>query len=173
MRGPSAGSYTRLSMPDPGASPPPGHDVASALEGRLGAAATRKWLDREGRHYELIEHEPTFRARDEALASGTEPEHTAKALVLRGAGGLLLAVIPASGRLHLRKLQAALDDHSLRMASEAEIERAFPIFEVGSLPPLGSLLGVPVVVDERLAHHRAWCAAPATTGTRSRWPRRS
>jgi hypothetical protein len=60
-------------MPDPGASPPPGHDVASALEGRLGAAATRKWLDREGWHYELIEHEPTFRARDEALASGTEP----------------------------------------------------------------------------------------------------
>ena len=52
----------------------------------------------------------------------------------------------------------------MRLASEAELPADFPGYALGALPPLGSLLGVPLVVDpEVLDHERVLFAAGLET----------
>jgi Ala-tRNA(Pro) deacylase len=125
-----------------------------------GIAAVTQYLDAAGVEYEVVEHEPVFTATDEAAAAGVEPPHAAKTLALHDREGYRLAVIPASHRLDLERARAALrSDRHLRLATEEEIHEAFPIFDVGALPPFGSPLPVPEILDIRLLYRdRVLCA---------------
>jgi Ala-tRNA(Pro) deacylase len=120
-------------------------DAGSPLE-----RATR-YLDAADVAYKVFDHDPRFTAAAEALACGVAPCRAAKTVVLReGDGRFLLAVIPASERLDLGKVERLLPAAGLRLATEDELAAAFSEFELGAVPPLGSLLATPEVVDERL-----------------------
>lgn len=127
--------------------------MALAAAGKLGAAAVVDYLDRKGWRYELIEHEPTVRAVDEASASGVPPEREAKTILLTGASGRLLATIPGSERLDVRKARELQGDPHLRLATEDEMAARFPLFDVGALPPIGPLMSAPQIIDRRLTDH--------------------
>ena len=125
------------------------------------SARLAQLLDEAGIEHELVEHPATFTAVDEAVVAGVEPVRFAKTLVLHDRDGYRLAVIPASKRLDLGRARAALRaTRHLRLATETEIEAAFPGFDVGAVPPLGDSLPVPEVVDIRLLYHeRVLCPA--------------
>jgi prolyl-tRNA editing enzyme YbaK/EbsC (Cys-tRNA(Pro) deacylase) len=53
--------------------------------------------------------------------------------------------------MHL--VQAAVGDPHVRLATEEELRRDFPGIELGALPPLGSLLGAPLYVDQEVLQH--------------------
>jgi Ala-tRNA(Pro) deacylase len=115
--------------------------------------AVLAWLDARRVAYELVEHPATFAAAEEAKATGVEPREAAKTLALHDRGGYRLAVIPASRQLDLHRTREALGATGhLRLASEEEMRREFPAFEVGALPPFGPLLPAPEVVDIRLLY---------------------
>jgi Ala-tRNA(Pro) deacylase len=44
-------------------------------------------------------------------------------------------------------------DRHARLATEEELLRDFPGIELGALPPLGSLLGAPLYVDQEVLQH--------------------
>lgn len=125
-----------------------------------GIAAVTHYLDAAGAPYEVVEHDAVFSAADEAAAAGVDEPHAAKTLALHDHGGYRLAVIPASHRLDVERARAALGaDRHLRLATEEEIRDAFPSFDVGALPPFGSPLPVPEVLDVRLLYRdRVLCA---------------
>jgi Ala-tRNA(Pro) deacylase len=125
------------------------------------AQEVARFLDEHGVAYELVEHEKQFTAAGEAQAAGIEPHDAAKALLVRENGEYLLAVIPASRRLDLKKLRATLEEHpKLRLATEDEIDSDFPAFELGAVPPLGPGLPSAEVVDRALLEHdRVLCNA--------------
>jgi Ala-tRNA(Pro) deacylase len=119
------------------------------------AEMTTRYLDDRDIAYKVFEHDRRFSAAAEASASGVAPHDAAKTMLLRDHDGYRLAVIPASERLDLRKLRHLCDANAdLRLATEREMAADFPMLEVGALPPLGSMLSVPVVIDERLLDHR-------------------
>jgi prolyl-tRNA editing enzyme YbaK/EbsC (Cys-tRNA(Pro) deacylase) len=80
--------------------------------------------------------------------------------VLRKGDEYVLAVLPASAQLDLRKAADLLGDGGeLRLANEAHIAPRFPEFELGALPPFGPLLNVKEIVDRRLLdHERVLCS---------------
>jgi Ala-tRNA(Pro) deacylase len=119
------------------------------------------WLEERGVDYELVEHARTLSAADEAQAVGVPAGHVAKTLVLHQAGSYRLVVIPASRRLDLLRVRELTGGSPhVRLATEHEMERDFPDFEVGALPPFGPMLPVPEIVDIRLLYHdRVLCAA--------------
>jgi Ala-tRNA(Pro) deacylase len=125
-----------------------------------GIAAVTQYLDAAGVRYEVIEHEAVYTAADEAAAAGVDAPHAAKTLALHDHGGYRLAVIPASQRLDVDRAREALGaDRHLRLATEDEIRDAFPSFDVGALPPFGSPLPVPEILDIRLLYRdRLLCA---------------
>ena len=135
-------------------------DAGQATVEAHGIEAVIAFLEGEGIAYEVIEHRPTFSAAAEARAAGTEPREAAKTLALHDRGGYRLAVIPASRRLDLHRVRTLLGGTAhMRLATEAELDRDFPMFDVGALPPLGPMVPVPEIVDVHLLYHdRVLCA---------------
>jgi Ala-tRNA(Pro) deacylase len=118
-----------------------------------GVTAVARFLEAAGVPHDVLEHEPTYSAAEEAHATGEEPRHTAKTLLLHDHGGWRIAVVPASHRLDLEKARRLLDGtRHLRLATEEELAAEFPAFEPGTLPPVGSGLPLPEVVDVRLLY---------------------
>ncbi len=120
---------------------------------QAGLAMVTEFLEREGVPYEVVEHERTQTAAAEARAAGVPPAGVAKTVVLRDQEGLRLAVIPASERLDIHKLKQALGSRGLRMVSEREMAEELDDFEVGAVPPFGSMFNALEFVDERLLEH--------------------
>jgi len=108
-------------------------------------------FDKAGLEYELLEHAHTERAADEAEALGLPPKAVAKTLVVVAPEGHVRVVLPASERIDLRKVRAHVEGgKSVHLATEDELARAYPDFELGAVPPFG---GAPerVLVDLRVA----------------------
>ena len=126
--------------------------MAETKEDRTGAA--RRYLDEQQVAYELVEHPERFTAAGEARAAGIEPADAAKDVLLRTDGDYVLAVIPASERLDMRKVRDRIHtDGEIRLATEDEIAEDFSGFELGALPPFGPVLGAAQVIDRRLLEH--------------------
>ncbi|MGH9004931.1 MAG: aminoacyl-tRNA deacylase, partial [Acidimicrobiia bacterium] len=61
-------------------------------------------------------------------------------------------------------VRKATGDHHARLASEEELAQDFSDYELGALPPLGSLVRTPVYVDpEVMAHDTVVFAAGSQT----------
>lgn len=110
----------------------------------------------EERHlpYELLFHPPTMRAADEARALGLPRDVVAKTLVLETPAGIVRAVVCASDRLSLPKVRELLGGgQETRLATEDELAGAFPMFELGAVPPFAGPDGDRVLLDRAAAHH--------------------
>jgi Ala-tRNA(Pro) deacylase len=119
-----------------------------------GIDAVTAFLEAQGIRYEVLEHRPTFSAAAEARAIGAEPREAVKTLALHDRAGYRMAVIPASHRLDLHRTRELLGaTNHLRLATEEELERDFPMFEVGAMPPLGPMMPMPEIVDVHLLYH--------------------
>jgi Ala-tRNA(Pro) deacylase len=111
-------------------------------------------LERLGVRFEVLPHDRSETALEEAQALDIDPDEVLKVLVLDVESSHALAVLPASRRLDVDLTREALGDRRATLASEQEIADVFPEFEPGALPALPSLLHVPVVLDPRVLAHR-------------------
>jgi len=110
-------------------------------------------LQAHGVPFALIAHPQAYTSIDEARALGIEASEVVKTVAVRTAGGYALMAIPATCRLDMHLVQAAVGHRHVRLATEEELLRDFPDFELGALPPLGSLLGAPLFVDQEALQH--------------------
>jgi Ala-tRNA(Pro) deacylase len=110
-------------------------------------------LDKAGVSYELLPHPHTETALAEAEALGVAPDDVAKTLVVKLPEGYVRVVLPASGRLDLRKLREVHggSKHKVHLATEEDLRRDYPQFELGAVPPVGGRHD-PVVVDPKVAN---------------------
>jgi Ala-tRNA(Pro) deacylase len=124
------------------------------MSAQTGFDAVTGYLERQGVPFEVVEHERTESAADEARAAGLPADDVAKTVVLRDDSGYRLAVIPASRRLDLHKVREVLGEaRGLRLVTEAEMASDFGDFEVGALPPFAPMLEAVELMDERLLDH--------------------
>lgn len=115
------------------------------------SARVAEYLEGEGVPFRMIEHPRTASAFADARATHHGPESVAKTVVLRDAAGYVLAVVPASHRLDLRKVRALLGaSRELQLVDETEMAHEFPQFEVGAIPPCGGDLPAAEIFDRRL-----------------------
>src|SRR5262245_1123102 len=120
-----------------------------------GGAMTRvtEHLETHGVPFAPIAHQRAYTSIAEARALGIDASEVLKTVAVRVAGGYALMAIPATCRLDMHLVQAAVGDRHVRLATEEELLRDFPDFELGALPPLGSLLGAPLYVDQEVLQH--------------------
>jgi Ala-tRNA(Pro) deacylase len=112
------------------------------------------FLEESGIDFDVLEHARTERAADEAAVLSVGPDEVAKTLVVVSPGGNVRAVLPASERVDLHKVAAVLGvgGKKVHLATEDDLAREYPDFELGAVPPLGGR-DDQVIVDERLAEH--------------------
>ena len=119
-------------------------------------------LTSQGIPFEVISHPQAFTSLAEALALGVHADEVLKTVVLDTGARHVLAVLPASRRLDMRRVHVATGDPHARLASEEELAADFPGLELGALPPLGSLLGDRMLVDPEVMVHETVVAAAGT-----------
>lgn len=118
----------------------------------MGIATTlRDYLESRGIAYDVVEHPHTDSAMRAAEAAHVPGDQVAKPVLLGDDHSYLLAVIPATHRLELDRLNQMMA-RSLEMLPEDEIEATFSDCERGAIPAIGEAYGVDVVVDPSLMH---------------------
>jgi Ala-tRNA(Pro) deacylase len=114
------------------------------------AIALAQYLAERGVTYDVIDHPHTETASQSAEASRIPPDRIAKAVVLKGGDGFMLAVLPASRHIQFDELRKELG-RGVDIANEEQIETLFLDCESGAVPALGAAYGLKVIVDEILA----------------------
>ena len=115
------------------------------------ATTLQDYLESRGIAYDVVEHPHTDSAMRAAEAAHVPGDQVAKPVLLGDDHSYLLAVIPATHRLELDRLNQMLA-RSLEMLPEDEIEATFSDCERGAIPAVGEPYGVDVVVDPALIH---------------------
>ena len=107
----------------------------------------------------LREHQVPFQVQHHAQAFSAqkiaESEHipgkmVAKTVIIFADSKMISLVLPASYRVDLNKVQAALGSKEIRLAHEVEFTATFPDCEVGTMPPFSNLYGIPVYMEQSL-----------------------
>jgi Ala-tRNA(Pro) deacylase len=161
--------FGKRSKPDPtrvgvGASSPRvwRWDRLQVPEEVVGMSTVAKHLQRQGVAFELVPHSKAYTTIDEARALGISADEVVKTVAVKTGSGYALVILPGGQRLHMKLVRKAVADSHARLATEEELERAFPEFELGALPPLGSLLGAPAFVDPEVLEHETILFAGGT-----------
>jgi Ala-tRNA(Pro) deacylase len=115
------------------------------------AIALAQYLVERGVPYDVVKHPRTETASQTAAAIRVPPDRIAKAVVLKGGDGFMLAVLPASRHIQFGELRKELGRH-VDIASEEQIETLFLDCESGAVPALGAAYGLKVIVDDSLAN---------------------
>src|SRR5262245_15989694 len=111
------------------------------------------FLTRNAAVFSVLRHEPVYTSEQAAAVRGTSLASGAKALVVK-ANDFALLVLPADRKLDSRKAREALQARSLRFATREEVERLTGL-QPGSIPPFGSLFGLPTYCDPALKENAA------------------
>jgi Ala-tRNA(Pro) deacylase len=131
---------------------------------RMATSDLTRTLDEAGVSYELLHHAHTESALAEAESLGVSPDDVAKTLIVKLPEGYLRAVLPASARIDLRKVREfhGSGRHKVHLATEEDLRRDYPEFELGAVPPVGGRSDPVVVVDPKLA---AWTSIVIEAGS--------
>jgi Ala-tRNA(Pro) deacylase len=117
----------------------------------MAIAPRLKWfLDARGVPYEVLQHPPSHSSHETARSARVAPRQLAKPVLLEDSLGYVLAVVPASHRIDLRRLGTQLH-RELELASESEVAALFPDCDRGAMPPVGSAYRLATVYDDALA----------------------
>jgi Ala-tRNA(Pro) deacylase len=106
-------------------------------------------LSQQGIDFKVLHHEPVFTSDEAARVRGTPLASGAKALVCKGEAGFVMFVVPADRKLDSHAVRRAKGWRKLRFATREEVMELTGLVP-GSIPPFGSLFGLPTLCDQRL-----------------------
>jgi Ala-tRNA(Pro) deacylase len=111
----------------------------------------QEFLEASGVEYRHAQHPTAYTAREVAMAEHIPAHEVAKTVVFLSENGYGMAVLCGDCVVDLEQLRKDLGLTRLRLATETELGELFPDCELGAMPPMGNLFGLPVYVDTQLA----------------------
>lgn len=102
-------------------------------------------------HFEILLHGPAPCASRLAGTLHVPGRQVAKAVLLWSGDQHVLAVLPATHRIDLSRLESTLGVSGVHLASEPELDEVFVGCEHGAHPPFGGCFELRTVVDATLA----------------------
>lgn len=108
----------------------------------------RNYLEEQGVRYEWMSHPSAYTAQDLAHVEHVPGQQVIKPVLVQADGKMVLCALPASHRVDIESLRNELQADDARLANETEISKIFGQCELGAEPPIGSLFGVPTMLDE-------------------------
>ena len=112
-------------------------------------ARVEQLLQQHGKEYSVLRHEPVFTSEEAARVRGTALASGAKALICKGDETFVLFVVPADRKLDSGAVRRTRGWRKLRFATREEVQQLTGLTP-GSIPPFGSLFGLPTLCDRRL-----------------------
>jgi len=109
-------------------------------------------LRERGVPFDVLRHEPVYTSEEAARVRGTPLASGAKALVCKGGEAFVLFVLPADRKLASKAIRRSRGWRKLRFAAPDEVLELTGLTP-GSIPPFGSLFGLPTLCDGRLGEN--------------------
>lgn len=103
----------------------------------------------EGVVFRVTRHEPVTTSAEAAAVRGAELRSGAKAMLVKGKDGLVLAVLAADRKVDWKLLAPLVGGKGARFANDEELHAATGLSK-GAVPPFGRLFGLRTVYDESL-----------------------
>jgi Ala-tRNA(Pro) deacylase len=119
-------------------------------EDAMPARKLKEFLDGKGVKYVAISHSPAYTAQEIAASAHIPGRELVKTVMVKLAGSMAMAVLPASYRVDFDRLKEAAGASEVALASEDDFRSLFPECEVGAMPPFGNLYEMPVYADKSL-----------------------
>jgi Ala-tRNA(Pro) deacylase len=110
----------------------------------------KSFLDSRKTKYVIISHSLAYTAQEIAASAHIHGRDLAKTVIVKIDGEMAMAVLPASRKLDLKRLQKAAGARKVELAEEKEFQDRFPGCALGAMPPFGNLYDMPVYMDESL-----------------------
>jgi Ala-tRNA(Pro) deacylase len=107
-------------------------------------------LEGRGVPFEELHHSEAFTAQEVAQREHVSGHRLAKVVVAMADEKPVELIVPASRHVDLERARTALHAHTIRLATEDEMENCFTDCEVGALPALRHWPGVEVLMDPSL-----------------------
>jgi len=126
------------------------------LQVHEGVMLTRleEFLGTRGIRYEVIKHPEAFTAQEEAARAHVSGWTWVKTVVVKDPVGLALAALPACCMADLDRVKGLIGRGEVRLATVEEMLAGFPGCELGAIPPIGPIWGIPTAMDESLVEQR-------------------
>ena len=106
------------------------------------------WLAGHDIEYEIHRHDPAFTARTTAAAEGVDPRTFAKVVAVASPDGhKALVILDATDQVDVKKARRTIGLSDVRLLTEAELAEIAPGCEVGAIPAVGALFGLPTYAD--------------------------
>jgi len=139
----------------------------------------QKYLGKVGAKAEAISHRTVYTAYDLAKTTGVKLEHVAKSILIKveppygeGKARHVIAVLPASHHLDLKKLKAALKVKRVSIPKEGVMAKLFRM-KPGAMTPFGELhRKTPVIIDRALTNAKHIIARSGSFCDSLRMPRK-
>ncbi|MFH1778798.1 MAG: YbaK/EbsC family protein [Candidatus Omnitrophota bacterium] len=114
------------------------------------AEKLKKYLDENKVKYQALKHPVAYTAQEIAAAQHVPGKQVVKSVLVKADDKYVLAVLPAIHLIDTNKLKSVIKCKTLKIATEDEIAKLIPDYEVGAMPPFGTLYGLDVYADEML-----------------------
>jgi Ala-tRNA(Pro) deacylase len=111
----------------------------------------KEFLNGQHIKYVVINHSPAYTAQEIAAMAHVRGKELAKTVMVKLDGKLAMAVLPASLKVNIDRLQEASGADQAEVAGEKEFKDLFPDCEIGAMPPFGNLYGMGVFASHKLA----------------------
>jgi Ala-tRNA(Pro) deacylase len=111
-------------------------------------------LQQAGVAFSVTRHQPVFTSEEAAAVRGAPLASGAKALVVKAGDSFALLVLPADRKLDSKKARTHLVVKSIRFATREEVDQLTSL-QPGSIPPFGSLFGLPTWCDPDLGRNES------------------
>ena len=112
-----------------------------------------QYLENKNLEYQVLDHNPVASAEEYQKVMGTRYEQQAKALLLRYKNsdqkGFIVVSVQAQKTVNLEQLKELLGVKVLKMAQKGQLVSETGC-NFGELPPLGSIFGLPLMMDKDL-----------------------
>ena len=136
----------------PGSNLRAGHILANEEQSHSVFERVECLLKQHGIAFQVLRHEPVFTSEEAARVRGTPLASGAKALIVKGEEGFVMFVVPADRKLDSHAVRRAKGWKKMRFATREEVLELTGLTP-GSIPPFGSLFGLPTHCDERLGEN--------------------
>ncbi|MBF8248972.1 MAG: YbaK/prolyl-tRNA synthetase associated region [Bacteroidetes bacterium] len=110
-----------------------------------------RYLDSNKVEYRVMEHSLAYSAHEVAVSTLVPERELAKAILVSVDGRFWMTALRADYRVNTQMIKRAFGSKQVHLAHEEDLESLFPDCQIGAMPPLGNLYGLPVMVDESLA----------------------
>jgi Ala-tRNA(Pro) deacylase len=109
-------------------------------------------LTRNDADFSVMRHAPVFTSEEAAQVRGAALCSGAKALICKCDSAFVMFILPADKRLASKRLREVGGWRKSRFATREEVA-ALTGLTPGSIPPFGSLFGIPTYCDQALAEN--------------------